>query len=139
MDILSAMRAFHTVADNGGFARPGATSSVTRQLDALEDHLGARLLHRPTRGVTLTPAGERYRDHVREILEDVAAAACNVTDEAGLLRGSLRVGVLRTSVHSLAVRLTDWPARSPFVPTPPTAWQHGELSTKAKGRGAAKA
>ena len=65
MDRIEAMQAFVAVADLQGFA-PAARklglspSAVTRLVAALEERLGARLLQRTTRSVTLTDAGTRY-------------------------------------------------------------------------------
>jgi DNA-binding transcriptional LysR family regulator len=79
MDRLDAMQAFVTVADLKGFA-PAARklrlspSGVTRLVAALENRLGARLLQRTTRSVTLTDAGARYLERARRILADVEEA-----------------------------------------------------------------
>jgi DNA-binding transcriptional LysR family regulator len=79
MDRLDAMQAFVAVADLEGFA-PAARklglspSGVTRLIAALEERLGARLLQRTTRSVTLTDAGTRYLERVRRILADVEEA-----------------------------------------------------------------
>jgi DNA-binding transcriptional LysR family regulator len=79
MDRLDAMQAFVTVADLKGFA-PAARklrlspSGVTRLVAALENRLGARLLQRTTRSVTLTDAGARYLERARRILADVGEA-----------------------------------------------------------------
>src|SRR5579863_7344667 len=79
MDRLDAMQAFVTVADLRGFA-PAARklglspSGVTRLISALESRIGARLLQRTTRSVTLTDAGARYLERARRILADVEEA-----------------------------------------------------------------
>jgi DNA-binding transcriptional LysR family regulator len=79
MDRIDAMQAFVAVADLKGFA-PAARklgvspSGVTRLIAALEDRLGARLLQRTTRSVTLTDVGARYLERVRRILSDVEEA-----------------------------------------------------------------
>ena len=79
MDRLDAMQAFVAVADLQGFA-PAARklglspSGVTRLIAALEDRLGARLLQRTTRSVTLTDVGARYLERARRILADVEEA-----------------------------------------------------------------
>src|SRR6266567_9374950 len=79
MDRIDAMQAFVTVADLQGFA-PAARklglspSGLTRLVAALEDRLGARLLQRTTRQVTLTDAGARYLERARRILGDVEEA-----------------------------------------------------------------
>ena len=79
MDRIDAMQAFVAVADLEGFA-PAARklglspSAVTRLIAALEQRLGARLLQRTTRQVTLTDAGSRYLERARLILADVEEA-----------------------------------------------------------------
>ena len=79
MDRIEAMQAFVAVADLQGFA-PAARklrlspSAVTRLVAALEERLGARLLQRTTRSVTLTDAGTRYLARARRILADVEEA-----------------------------------------------------------------
>src|SRR5690349_10421465 len=79
MDRIDAMQVFVAVADLEGFA-PAARklklspSAVTRLIAALEERLGARLLQRTTRSVTLTDAGSRYLERARRILADVEEA-----------------------------------------------------------------
>jgi DNA-binding transcriptional LysR family regulator len=86
MDRFDAMQAFVTVADLKGFA-PAARklglspSGVTRLIAALEDRLGARLLQRTTRSVTLTDIGTRYLERVRRVLADVEEAYGSARDE----------------------------------------------------------
>src|SRR3979411_2073208 len=95
MDRIDAMQAFVAVADLRGFA-PAARklglspSGVTRLVAALEERLGARLLQRTTRSVTLTDAGARYLERARRILADV--------EEAELAARGLRAGRLRAAV-----------------------------------------
>ena len=73
------MQAFVAVADFEGFA-PAARklklspSAVTRLIAALEERLGARLLQRTTRSVTLTDTGRHYLERARRILADVEEA-----------------------------------------------------------------
>jgi DNA-binding transcriptional LysR family regulator len=107
MDRIDAMQAFVAVADLRGFA-PAARklglspSGVTRLIAALEDHLGARLLQRTTRSVTLTDAGSRYLERARRILSDVeeaeAAAEGERTRPSGRLVVSAPVGFGRLHV-----------------------------------------
>jgi DNA-binding transcriptional LysR family regulator len=63
-------------------------ASVSRTVAALERALGARVLERTTRHVSLTAVGERVVGHARRILEDVAA----MRRAAEGARGDLRVG-----------------------------------------------
>lgn len=96
MDRFAAVSAFAAVVEHGGFApaarRLGvAASSLTRQLNNLEEALGALLLNRSTRSVTLTDAGRRYHEEVRRILEDLESADRAVSERAGPPSGLLRV------------------------------------------------
>jgi DNA-binding transcriptional LysR family regulator len=96
MDRIDAMQAFVAVADLQGFA-PAARklglspSGVTRLIAALEDRLGARLLQRTTRSVTLTDVGARYLERARRILSDVEEAEGSAQDERTRPNGRLVV------------------------------------------------
>jgi len=96
MDRIDAMTAFVAVADLQGFA-PAARklglspSGVTRLVAALEDRLGARLLQRTTRSVTLTDVGARYLERARRILADVEEAEISAQAERMRPRGRLVV------------------------------------------------
>lgn len=80
------MAAFVAVAELRGFA-PAARrlkispSAATRLIAGLENHLGARLLQRTTRSVTLTDAGTRYLERARRILADLAEAEATAAAE----------------------------------------------------------
>jgi DNA-binding transcriptional LysR family regulator len=86
MDRFDAMQAFVAVADLQGFA-PAARklglspSAVTRLVAALEERLGARLLQRTTRSVTLTDVGSRYLERAKRILADVEEAESSAEGE----------------------------------------------------------
>src|SRR6195952_134616 len=119
MDRIDAMQAFVTVADLRGFA-PAARklglspSGVTRLVAALEDRLGARLLQRTTRSVTLTDVGARYLERIRRILTDVEEAEASVEGErtrpSGRLVVSAPVGFGRLHVSPLmSAYLTRFP------------------------------
>ncbi len=74
------LRAFLAVAEEAGFTaaarRLGLAQSVVSELvAALEQALGARLLARSTRRVTLTPAGDAFRPRAAALLADLDAAA----------------------------------------------------------------
>nr|WP_281504493.1 LysR family transcriptional regulator [Chromohalobacter sarecensis] len=92
---LNALRVFERVAATGSFTATArhfhrAVSSISRQIRGLEESLGQPLLYRHTRAVTLTEAGWRYYEEVREILErlDLAteALAYPDTEPSGVLR-----------------------------------------------------
>jgi DNA-binding transcriptional LysR family regulator len=119
MDRIDAMQAFVAVADLRGFA-PAARklglspSGVTRLVAALEDRLGARLLQRTTRSVTLTDVGARYLERIRRILTDIEEAEASVEGErtrpSGRLVVSAPVGFGRLHVSPLmSAYLTRFP------------------------------
>ena len=107
MDRIDAMAAFVAVADLEGFA-PAARklglspSNVTRLVAALEQRLGARLLQRTTRSVTLTDVGARYLERARRILADVEEAEISAqaerTQPSGRLVVSAPIGFGRLHV-----------------------------------------
>jgi DNA-binding transcriptional LysR family regulator len=73
MDRFAELKAFCLVASSGGFSSAAreigvATSSVTRLIDRLEQRVGAALLNRSTRGMTLTDSGREYNDRAVQIL-----------------------------------------------------------------------
>jgi DNA-binding transcriptional LysR family regulator len=113
MDRLDAMQAFVAVADLQGFA-PAARklglspSGVTRLIAALEERLGARLLQRTTRSVTLTDVGTRYLERVRRILADVEEAESSAEGErvrpSGRLVASAPIGFGRLHVSPVMSR-----------------------------------
>ena len=73
------LRVFLAVADTGGFASAArrlrvSPPAVTRAIAALEQHLGARLLHRTTRVVRLTEVGARFALDARRIIAELEEA-----------------------------------------------------------------
>lgn len=98
MDRFTSLRALVAVADESGFAAAGrrlglATSSVTRQIDALEARMGTALVNRSTHGVSLTDAGQDYVADARRILADLDAAETAIRERGGQATGALRVSV----------------------------------------------
>ncbi|KAB2312251.1 LysR family transcriptional regulator [Betaproteobacteria bacterium SCN2] len=96
MDRLESMRLFVKVAELGSFSAVAqqlnvARSVVTRQVAALEAHLGSMLIARSTRRLSLTTAGASYLEKCREILALVEAAEAGLTEENQAPRGHLRV------------------------------------------------
>lgn len=98
MDKLLALKMFVQSVDSKGFASAArqlnlATSSVTRMIDRLEDDLGAVLLNRSTRQVTLTDAGGVYYLKSLDILSAMADADESVSDRGEVPAGQLRISV----------------------------------------------
>ncbi|MEP0520876.1 MAG: LysR family transcriptional regulator [Hyphomicrobiales bacterium] len=82
---LSELGAFTAVAKETGYT----SSGISRMISRLEDNLGAKLLHRSTRRLALTPEGEIYQKHARQILAAVEAAEADVSQVLGRPRGPL--------------------------------------------------
>jgi len=96
MDRHTLIRSFVLVADNGSFAAAALSEGVTpvvmgRRLDALERHLGVKLMHRSTRGLQLTDLGEQYLDRARSLLKDFDEADASVARGGKSVRGHLVV------------------------------------------------
>ncbi|KFE53134.1 LysR family transcriptional regulator [Pseudomonas syringae] len=96
MDKLLALKMFVESVDARGFSAAArkldlAPSSVTRMIDALEAQLGAALLNRSTRQITVTEAGASYYQQARQVLEDVARADAQIMDRGDQPVGQLRV------------------------------------------------
>lgn len=93
---LHLVRAFVSVARHQSFANAarelGMTpSSVSRLVKALEQHLGATLINRTTRAMSLTEAGKLYFAECGAALEQVRAAFERIRDEQDLPRGVLKL------------------------------------------------
>ncbi|TDF60125.1 LysR family transcriptional regulator [Cupriavidus sp. L7L] len=119
MDKLLALKMFVETVDAKGFSAAArrldlATSSVTRALDGLEASLGAVLLNRSTRQITVTEAGATYYQRARGILDAVEEADALIAD-----RGEEPVGQLRVSLpvafgrRCIAPYLGGWLAKHP--------------------------
>lgn len=96
MDEFGAIPVFVAVVEHGGFsaaarARGISKSAVSKRINQLEKHLGVRLLHRTTRKLSLTEAGERYFEHASQALIAAGQAEDAVTQLQGDPQGKLRI------------------------------------------------
>ncbi|GAA5233298.1 LysR family transcriptional regulator [Verticiella sediminum] len=103
---LSDLRAFMAVAEHRSFRRAAdflgiARPSLSHAIRGLEDSLGVRLLHRTTRSVSLTEAGERLLGRLDPVMHGLDAALEEVTGEQGNLQGQLRINGNDASVELL--------------------------------------
>jgi DNA-binding transcriptional LysR family regulator len=101
MDMLENMRAFAAVAKSGSFTSAAealdlATSIVTKRVSQLERSVGTKLLHRTTRKVTLSAAGEHHLARIKAAisLHDETLAA--IRKGVHRLEGSIRIKVPST-------------------------------------------
>lgn len=113
MDLLGAMTTFLRVVDAGSLSKAAKAlrvtpAAVSRQLSALEEELGATLIVRTTRHVSVTEEGRRFYEHAARTVAEAEEARASVrTDHAvsGLVRLSvptaLGLGVLDVSIPDL--------------------------------------
>lgn len=96
MSRYTEIRSFVLVAEKGSFASAAVTEGVTpavmgRRLNALEARLGVQLVHRSTRGLTLTDLGEQYVEQCIQVLKDIDAADSSVRAGRKAVTGRLVV------------------------------------------------
>jgi len=121
MDRLDSMRMFLRVAELGSFSAVAkqmdvARSVVTRQIAALEAHLGAKLISRSTRRLSLTSAGAAYLEKCRVIINLVEEAETGLADDRQALRGQIRISApLSFGLKNLAPLLLDFAAAHPSI------------------------
>jgi DNA-binding transcriptional LysR family regulator len=99
---LQQLRYVVAVADLGNFTRAAercfvVQSALSHQVAKLEQELGARLFHRTSRSVALTPAGAAFLPAARECLMAAERARAEVAAATGEIRGRLAVGMIPTS------------------------------------------
>jgi LysR family transcriptional regulator for bpeEF and oprC len=119
MDRLDVMRLFVRIAETGSFSKAARAAGVgqptaSKQIAALEERLGAQLLHRTSRGLNLTDAGQAYYELSIRLLSEIEAAESSVgrgkTSPSGLLRVALSAAFGRMYV---VPRLPEFFARYP--------------------------
>ncbi len=113
MDRVFSLQLFIRVVETGSFSRAaeefGITQpTVTKALAATEKRLGARLLHRSTRGVTPTEVGQRYYERCLSIARDIDeaenVAALVQSEMGGTMRISTSVAFGRRVLVPLVLR-----------------------------------
>lgn len=129
---INGLRIFLAVAENGSVSRAAEAlnyvqSNVTARLRNLEDDLGSQLFYRKSRGMGLTPAGEKLLAYARRILlltEEVRSAV-GTSDEPN---GKLTIGSIETAAaFRLPPYLTDYHDRYPEVEITLQTGTTGEL------------
>lgn len=99
---LQQLKYVVAVAELGNFTRAAercfvVQSALSHQIAKLERELGARLFHRTSRSVALTPAGEALLPAARECLASAERARVEVYAATGEIRGRLAVGMIPTT------------------------------------------
>jgi DNA-binding transcriptional LysR family regulator len=96
MDRLAAMEAYISVVETGSFSAAAKRMdirqpAISKTIAQLEERLGARLLLRSTRGLTMTEAGQRFYEHVKLAIKEADEAEQAVRHASDSLSGKLRV------------------------------------------------
>jgi DNA-binding transcriptional LysR family regulator len=107
MDRIAAMTAFVRVVEAGTFTKAADTlnlpnASVTRLIQALEDELKVRLLHRTTRSVTVTPEGATYYERVVRLLAELTDIETSTRQSIAKPSGRIRVEA-STGIASMVI------------------------------------
>jgi DNA-binding transcriptional LysR family regulator len=121
MDRLDAMRMFVRVVESGSFSIVArelnvGQPAISKQVAALETHLGAQLLRRTSRGLNLTDAGQDFYESALRIIGDLDAAESRVGRGQLVPSGLVRIGVAPAFGRLYIVpRLQQFFARYPDV------------------------
>ncbi|WP_250463895.1 LysR family transcriptional regulator [Microbulbifer litoralis] len=121
MDKLVALTVFRRVVELNGFAAAAAdlgysAAAVSKHVRALESELGARLLHRTTRRLSLTDAGRAYYRSAVEVLDQVHSMDELAKSLSQTPRGHLRVNApMSVGIELLAPVVGDFLATYPDI------------------------
>jgi len=115
MDSVAGMRIFVRVVESGSFSAAArqlgvAPSSVSRQINELEEDLGARLFARTTRKLNLTEAGHLYYERAPGVINDVDEARLALSQlgaPSGILRVTVPSGIGRELIVSAVPAFLD--------------------------------
>ncbi|MDZ4380124.1 MAG: LysR family transcriptional regulator [Parvibaculum sp.] len=116
---LNGFTVFAKVAELGGFTAAAdalglSKSMVSRQISALEEQLGVRLLNRTTRRISLTEAGAVVFERAQRIVSEATEAAAEATCVEGAVRGTLRINApMSFGIRQLGPVMPDFMARYP--------------------------
>lgn len=121
MDRLLAAQVFVSVVEHGSFAGAAerldaSTSSVSRHVSDLEAHLGARLLNRTTRRLSLTEAGRTFFERSRELLAEWDDAEQMISQSSASAKGTLRItSSIAFGMRRLAPLLAEFVEAQPAI------------------------
>lgn len=121
MDTLLSLRVFAEVADQKSFSAVASRMGMSRAMASkhiqhIEARIGARLLSRNSRNVSLTEAGARYLVTVRRLLEDLNEAENLISTDTLVPRGTLKISMpVWMSTPAFARMLTSYHEENPHV------------------------
>jgi DNA-binding transcriptional LysR family regulator len=121
MNQLTSMRVFVEAVERGSISAAAESLNIsramaTRYLEGLEDWLGTRLLHRTTRRLSLTDAGEQVLGRCRDMLALAEEVRAQANQDAGEARGRLRLTTTPSFAEAqLTAAVVDFQERYPLV------------------------
>ncbi|MBC8726163.1 LysR family transcriptional regulator for bpeEF and oprC [Paraburkholderia sp. MM5496-R1] len=121
MDRFEAMEIFTRVVEANSFTKVSESldlprAKVSRTIQALEEHVGVRLLNRSTRQVSVTEDGASFYERCVRILADVADAESSLSSKRENPAGTIRVDTSGTLARSLLLpALDDFYAHYPAI------------------------
>lgn len=112
MDRIDAMKVFVASVDEGSLAGAGrklgkSPAAVSRAIAFLEAHVGTELLHRTTRSIRLSEAGERYVLACKRVLTDLDEADIAAAGERSAPRGTLTITAPVAGGEALLMPIID--------------------------------
>lgn len=116
LDNLRGMAVFASVVGHGSFSGSArelgiTTSAVSQQIRSLENELGVVLLHRSTRKLSLTEAGESFYEAAKDVVSAAEQGRIKVNQLRDELAGSLRIATTpELGVHHILPALSTWMA-----------------------------
>jgi LysR family transcriptional regulator, regulator of the ytmI operon len=101
---LRHLHTFKTIVEAGSFVQAAeklqyAQSTITLQIQQLEEELGVELFNRTLRKIRLTPAGHTLLTHAHHVLNQIAQMRQDMADLASGESGYLRVGMIEPVAH----------------------------------------
>ncbi len=128
METLEAMRLFKTVTQAGSLSAAArstgqSTASVSRKIARLEESVGAKLLNRTSRNLSLTTIGEVYLGRISVILDQIHNLNTAISEQQTVPRGVLNV---KTSFAISEIFLSE--ALPSFLRDYPEITLHAHLS-----------
>lgn len=121
MDKLDSIQAFITVVELGGFSAAArnlnvSKAQISKQIAALEDSLGIRLLHRTTRRVSPTSNGQAYYERCKPLLDEFIELDDSIKNSDRALQGDLHISAPATFAEiNLLPIITEYTKQNPNV------------------------